>query len=186
MNQEGSLSFLGLAPPSPPKVALEPKKKATSCSNYVKAWTAKRLGDVVMRDLSEMTELPPHKDLENLYRKLFSSKFKTYCVITDDDSAVFIWLAMEFGKARASHIIETYFKSTDKFLIDKGFAPKFIKTNISGLLAKVGDTGSKEKKEKRHLVMRLNCDKCFKDFTWTGYLKDLESPSNKRLCEGCK
>ncbi len=136
-----------------------------------------------MLDLSELAEKDPEQELEAHYRRRFTQRYKHNPVITDEDKPIFAWLAKEFGKGKAIQVIDTYLRSNDKFLVEKGHAPRFIKSGINALIAGSGIKSEPVKRTTLNMAVTVSCDGCFQVFTWTGTPAELEK---RRLCPDCR
>lgn len=134
-----------------------------------------------MLDLTELAERDPTKDIESHYRRRFTARYHHNPVLTEGDQGVFEWLNREFGSTKAMAIIDTYLKSQDKFLCDKGHAPKFIKTNINALITKSEVKSAPRKTNKLTPQFKIFCDRCGAEFVWSGVL-----PDQDRFCDTCK
>jgi hypothetical protein len=139
-----------------------------------------------MRDLMDMAEISPAKELENRYRKLFHDKIKRYAPVTREDTEVFHWMIAEFGKPTAMEMLDKYFKSTDKFVQDSGYSIRVIKTKATALLVSLSKPGATSPKTKKVVSVNLSCDKCMAAFVWVGEPEVLSRSSYWRLCEGCR
>lgn len=135
-----------------------------------------------MLDLSELAEKDPSRELEAHYRRRFTQRYKHNPVVTQEDTPIFTWLLQEFGKGKAIQVIDTYLRSNDKFLCDKGHAPRFIKGNINALIASSGIKNEAPKRTTLNMAVTVSCDKCFRSFVWVGMPSQLQL---RRLCKEC-
>lgn len=135
-------------------------------------------------DLRAIAETKLANELRDLYSELFVVRYKTTPYFEDSDSQVFDWLATKFPKQRSISIVRHYFQLTDRFIVEKAFPVRLMKSQINQVLAAVGSREASKAPSGMALKINLSCDRCVQYYDWVGQVGQLE-PKIERICPSC-
>lgn len=135
-------------------------------------------------DLTELAERESTRDLSNHFKRRFVERYGHAPVLTSDDDATFAWLLDQCGNTKSMMIVDLYLKSNDKFFLEKGHAPKFIRNNVNTFITKI-DAAKAIPKPSRAIIIRANlfCSNCSAVFDWAGSPSDIEG---RHQCQACQ
>ena len=136
-------------------------------------------------ELNAVSEAKLADELLGLYLSLFKKKYTQDAILDGEtDRLAFTWLASKFPRPKAMALVEAYFCITDRFVAEKMYPPKLIKTSINQInaLSKRFETHSDNGPTQLVLKIPLSCDSCFKTYQWVGTDKDL---GKARVCSDC-
>lgn len=137
-----------------------------------------------MLDLSDLAEKTSARELCNHFKRRYSARYGHPPVLTSEDDAIFEWLVGSLGMEKGPVVIDEYLKSNDRFFLEKGHAPKFIKNNVNTFLASADRSKAIPKKREPIMIRASLTCRCGKGFDWVGPAGDIEKAHRCPHCSG--